>query len=135
MSDVCVAGATATGVAAALDAPDAGASVSLVHRGRHVPERDVGGLSWTDVAESILRGLLDGIEVVLGSGDPPETAVCVDSTCEGDRLPRPGVPYRVRREAVAPPDERWAGRQPAARPGMPRRPHAALRQGGRVLSL
>jgi hypothetical protein len=43
--------------------------------------------------------------------------VYVDASYEGDLLPRFGVPYRVGRESRALHGERWAGRQPATRPG------------------
>jgi hypothetical protein len=152
MTDVCVAGATAAGVAAAVGASQAGADVVLVERGEHVGGMVSGGLSWTDVgdtrvlgglarrfhqavadhyhaplwalrgpephvAESILRGFLEGVDVRLGSDELVEAAVYVDASYEGDLLPRFGVPYRVGRESRALHGERWAGRQPATRPG------------------
>lgn len=149
MTDVCVCGATAGGVAAAVGARDAGARVTLVQVGAHVGGMVSGGLSWTDVgdtsvlggfarrfhqavadhygaelwalrgpephvAESILGGWLDGVEVV---DRLPDAAVYVDAGYEGDLLPHFGVPYRVGRESRALHGERWAGRQPATRPG------------------
>ncbi|HEV7641862.1 MAG TPA: FAD-dependent oxidoreductase [Gaiellaceae bacterium] len=51
MSDVCVYGATATGVAAAVTAATAGATTTLVDRGAHVGGMVSGGLSWTDVGD------------------------------------------------------------------------------------
>ncbi len=152
MTDVCVVGATAAGVAAAVGAHDEGASVTVVERGRHVGGMVSGGLSWTDVgdtrvlggfarrfyaavaerygvplwgvrgpephvAEELLTSFLDGIDVRLETDDLPDAAVYVDATYEGDLLPRFGVPYRVGRESRALHGERWAGRQPATRPG------------------
>jgi hypothetical protein len=149
MSDVCVVGATAAGVAAAVAARDAGAGVTLVQQGAHVGGMVSGGLSWTDVgdtrvlggfarrfyqavadhydaplwslrgpephvAESILTAWLDGVDVVDRRVD---AAVYVDASYEGDLLPELGVPYRVGRESRALHGERWAGRQPATRPG------------------
>ena len=149
MTDVCVVGATAAGVAAAATAREAGADVTLVQRGTHVGGMVSGGLSWTDVgdtrvlgglarrfhqavadhydaplwslrgpephvAESILTSWLDGVDV--GDEIVP-AAVYVDASYEGDLLPAFGVPYRVGRESRALHGERWAGRQPATRPG------------------
>jgi hypothetical protein len=149
VTDVCVYGATAAGVAAAVGARDAGARVTLVQEGSHVGGMVSGGLSWTDVgdtsvlggfarrfyhavadhygaqlwelrgpephvAESILAGWLDGVDVV---DRLPDAAVYVDAGYEGDLLARFGVPYRVGRESRALHGERWAGRQPATRPG------------------
>ncbi|HVU78070.1 MAG TPA: FAD-dependent oxidoreductase [Gaiellaceae bacterium] len=149
MSDVCVVGATAAGVAAAVAAREAGAEVTLVQQGSHVGGMVSGGLSWTDVgdtrvlggfarrfyqavadhydaplwslrgpephvAEAILTAWLDGVEVVDRRVD---AAVYVDASYEGDLLPAFGVPYRVGRESRALHGERWAGRQPATRPG------------------
>ncbi|HZP73565.1 MAG TPA: FAD-dependent oxidoreductase [Gaiellaceae bacterium] len=56
MSDVCVFGATAAGVAAAVGAAEAGADVVLVERGRHVGGMVSGGLSWTDVGDVRVLG-------------------------------------------------------------------------------
>jgi hypothetical protein len=56
MSDVCVFGATAAGVAAAVGAADAGASVVVVEPGRHVGGMVSGGLSWTDVGDERVLG-------------------------------------------------------------------------------
>lgn len=152
MTDVCVYGATAAGVAAAVAAVEAGAAVTLVEPGRHVGGMVSGGLSWTDVgderalggfarrfyaavaahydaplwslrgpephvAESLLAALLDGVEVRLEERELPDAAVYVDAGYEGDLLPRFGVPYAVGREARSLHGERWAGRQPATRPG------------------
>ena len=152
MCDVCVAGATAAGVAAAAGARAAGADVVLVERGGNVGGMVSGGLSWTDVgdtrvlggvalrfhqavadhygaplwslpgpephvAEAILRSFLDGVDVRLETDELPDAAVYVEAGYEGDLLPRFGVPYRVGREPRALHGERWAGRQPATRPG------------------
>ena len=152
MTDVCVSGATAAGVAAAVAARDAGATVVLVERGAHVGGMVSGGLSWTDVgdtsvlggfarrfyqavadhygaklwelrgpeprvAESILGGMLDGVDVRLQTGELPDAAVYVEATYEGDLLPLFGVSYRVGRESRGLHGESWAGRQPATRPG------------------
>jgi hypothetical protein len=149
MSDVCVVGGTAAGVAAAVGAREAGATVTLVERGRHLGGMVSGGLSWTDVgdtrvlggfaqrfyadvadhygvplwgvrgpephvAEAILTGYVDGVEI---TDELPDAAVYVDASYEGDLLPRFGVSYRVGREPRALHGERWAGRQPATRPG------------------
>jgi hypothetical protein len=65
------------------------------------------------VAESILTGWLDGIDV---RRELPDAAVYVDASYEGDLLPRFGVPYAVGREPRDLYGERWAGRQPAYRP-------------------
>jgi hypothetical protein len=65
------------------------------------------------VAESILTGMLDGIDV---RRELPDAAVYVDASYEGDLLPRFGVPYAVGREPRDLYGERWAGRQPAYRP-------------------
>lgn len=57
MSDVCVYGATASGVAAAVAAVEAGAATTLVGPGTHVGGMVSGGLSWTDVGdESVIGG-------------------------------------------------------------------------------
>jgi len=57
MSDVCVYGATATGVAAAVAAAEAGATTTLVDAGTHVGGMVSGGLSWTDVGdERVIAG-------------------------------------------------------------------------------
>ena len=69
------------------------------------------------VAERLLTDFLDGVDVRLGEREPPEAAVYVDASYEGDLLPRLGVPYAVGREARELYGERWAGRQPAYRPG------------------
>jgi hypothetical protein len=69
------------------------------------------------VAEELLGGLLDGVDVRLGATDLPDAAVYVDAGYEGDLLPRFGVPYAVGRESRDLYGEAWAGRQPATRPG------------------
>jgi len=52
MSDVLVWGATATGVAAAVAAAEAGAATVLAGPDRHVGGMVSGGLSWTDVGDA-----------------------------------------------------------------------------------
>jgi hypothetical protein len=69
------------------------------------------------VAESILTAWLEGVDVRLDTGELPDAAVYVDATYEGDLLRRFGIPYRVGREPRSLHGERWAGRQPATRPG------------------
>jgi hypothetical protein len=69
------------------------------------------------VAERVLRDLLDGVDVRLEQRELPDAAVYVDASYEGDLLPRFGVPYAVGRESRQQHGERWAGRQPAYRPG------------------
>jgi len=138
VTDVAVFRATAAGVAAAVAARDAGARVALAEPTPHVGGMVSGGLSWTDVgnaavlggcarqfyeaatyfpephvAESILRGMLDGIDVV---AELPEAAVYVDAGYEGDLLAQRGVPFAVGRESRGLYGERWAGTQPAYRP-------------------
>jgi hypothetical protein len=152
VSDVCVFGATAAGVTAAVAARDAGAATTLVDPGVHVGGMVSGGLGWTDVgdanvirgvalrfyeavarhydapvwgvkgpephvAERLLAGMLDGVDVRLGTTALPDAAVYVDASYEGDLLPRFGVPYAVGRESRGLYGETWAGRQPATRPG------------------
>jgi hypothetical protein len=56
MSDVCVYGATATGVAAAVAAGEEGATVTLVDPGVHVGGMVSGGLGWTDVGDERVIG-------------------------------------------------------------------------------
>jgi hypothetical protein len=56
VTDVVVFGATATGVAAAVRAAEAGASTMLVDRGRHVGGMVSGGLGWTDVGDPRVVG-------------------------------------------------------------------------------
>jgi hypothetical protein len=57
MSDVCVYGATAAGVAAAVAAVEAGATTTLLDPGVHVGGMVSGGLSWTDVGdERVING-------------------------------------------------------------------------------
>jgi hypothetical protein len=149
MTDVCVVGGTAAGVAASVGAREAGATVTLVEPARHIGGMVSGGLSWTDVgdtrvlggfaqrfyadvadhygvplwgvrgpephvAELLLTGYLDGVEI---TNELPDAAVYVDASYEGDLLPRFGVSYRVGREPRGLHRERWAGRQPATRPG------------------
>jgi hypothetical protein len=65
------------------------------------------------VAERILTGMLDGIDVV---PERPEAAVYVDASYEGDLLAARGVPFAVGRESRDLYGERCAGRQPAYRP-------------------
>ena len=138
MCDVAVFRATGAGVAAAVAACEAGATVALVEPTPHIGGMVSGGLSWTDigdarvlggfarrfydaathfpephVAEAILGSFLDGIEVV---AELPEAAVYVDASYEGDLLARRGVPFAVGREPRDLYGERWAGRQPAYRP-------------------
>jgi hypothetical protein len=152
VTDVAVYGATACGVAAAVGAKEAGASVVLVEPGTHVGGMTSGGLSWTDVgdtralggfarrfyaavaahygaplwslrgpephvAEELLAGMLDGVDVRLETAAVPDSAVYVDASYEGDLLPRFRVPYAVGRESRELYGETWAGRQPAWRPG------------------
>jgi hypothetical protein len=154
VTDVAVHRATATGVAAAVAASEAGASVVLADAGAHVGGMVSGGLGWTDVgdaralggfarrfysavadhygvplwgvkgpephvAERLLVELLEaaGVDVRLGDPELPEAAVYVDASYEGDLLPRFGVPFAVGRESRELYGERWAGRQPAYRPG------------------
>ena len=71
------------------------------------------------VAERILEAWLDGagVDVRFGEEDAPDAAVQVDASYEGDLLARRGIPYAVGREPRALHGERWAGRQPAERPG------------------
>jgi hypothetical protein len=52
MTDVCVHGATAAGVMAAVAAREGGASVTLVEPGTHVGGMVSGGLSWTDIGDA-----------------------------------------------------------------------------------
>jgi hypothetical protein len=56
MTDVCVYGATAAGVAAAVGAAEAGASVVVVEPGRHIGGMVSGGLGWTDVGDTRVLG-------------------------------------------------------------------------------
>jgi len=149
MTDVCVYGATAGGVAAAVGAREAGADVVLVEPGEHVGGMVSAGLSWTDVGdvrvlggfarrfyaavaehygaalwqlkgpephvpEAIFRMLIDGIDV---ERDVVDAAVYVDATYEGDLMAGMSVPFAVGREPRDLYAERWAGRQPAYRPG------------------
>ena len=74
------------------------------------------------VAERLLVELLEGagVDVRLcwdNTSSLPGAAVYVDASYEGDLLPAFGVPYAVGRESRDLYDERWAGRQPAYRPG------------------
>jgi len=138
VTDVCVFRATAAGVAAAVAAREAGARVTLVEPTPHIGGMVSGGLSWTDVgdtrvlggfarrfydaatyfpephvAEQILTGMLDGIDIVT---ELPDAAVYVDASYEGDLLAQRNVPFAVGRESRELYGERWAGRQPAYRP-------------------
>jgi hypothetical protein len=138
LSDVAVFRATGAGVAAAVAAHEAGARVVLVEPTPHIGGMVSGGLSWTDVgdtrvlggfarrfydaatyfpephvAEQILTGMLDGIDVV---AELPAAAVYVDASYEGDLLAQRAVPFAVGRESRELYGERWAGRQPAYRP-------------------
>ena len=56
VADVCVHGATAAGVAAAVGAAEAGAEVVLVEPGAHVGGMVSGGLGWTDVGDTRVLG-------------------------------------------------------------------------------
>jgi hypothetical protein len=56
VTDVCVYGATAAGVAAAVGAGEAGARTKLVGPDRHVGGMVSGGLSWTDVGDTRVLG-------------------------------------------------------------------------------
>lgn len=69
------------------------------------------------VAEGLLAGLLEGVDVRLGETSVPEAAVHVDASYEGDLMASAGVPYAVGRESRDLYGETWAGRQPAYRPG------------------
>jgi hypothetical protein len=138
LTDVAVFRATGAGVAAAVAAHEAGARVALVEPTDHIGGMVSGGLSWTDVgkaevlggfarrfydaatyfpephvAESVLTGMLDGVDVVR---ELPEAAVYVDASYEGDLMTQRGVPFRVGRESRDLYGEQWAGRQPAYRP-------------------
>ena len=138
MTDVAVYRATPAGVAAAVAARGAGATVALVEPTPHIGGMVSGGLSWTDagdtrvlggfarrfydaatyfpephVAEQILTGMLDGIDVV---AELPDAAVYVDASYEGDLLAERNVPFAVGRESRELHGERWAGKQPAYRP-------------------
>ena len=68
------------------------------------------------VAERILKGMLEGVDVRLGDEARPDAAVYVDASYEGDLLAALGVPYAVGRESREQHGETWAGRQPAYRP-------------------
>jgi hypothetical protein len=69
------------------------------------------------IAEELLTAMLAGVDLRLGEADIPDAAVYVDASYEGDLLPHFGVPYAVGRESRDLYGERWAGRQPAYRPG------------------
>jgi hypothetical protein len=71
------------------------------------------------VAEALLTRLLEdaGVDVLLGTTELPDAAVSIDASYEGDVLAARGVPYAVGREPRELYGERWAGRQPAYRPG------------------
>jgi hypothetical protein len=138
VTDVAVFRATAAGVAAAVGARDAGATVTLVEPTPHIGGMVSGGLSWTDVGDDrviggfarrfydeatyfpephvagrILTAMLDGVDVV---AELPEAAVYVDASYEGDLLAERAVPFAVGRESRSLYGERWAGRQPPYRP-------------------
>jgi hypothetical protein len=138
MTDVAVFRATGAGVAAAVAAREAGATVALVEPTDHIGGMVSGGLSWTDVgdervlggfarrfydaatyfpephaAEEILTAMLDGVDVVRRL---PQAAVYVDASYEGDLLAQRGVRFAVGREPRELYGERWAGTQPAYRP-------------------
>jgi hypothetical protein len=68
------------------------------------------------VAERLLEGFLEGVDVRLGERDLPDAAVVVDASYEGDAMAARGVPYAIGREPRDLHAERWAGRQPAYRP-------------------
>jgi hypothetical protein len=69
------------------------------------------------VAERLLAGMLEGVDVRLGAAKAPDATVYVDASYEGDLMAQLGVPYAVGRESRALYGETWAGRQPAPRPG------------------
>lgn len=71
------------------------------------------------VAERLLTELLHsaGVDLRLEACERPEAAVYVDASYEGDLMAEHGVPYAVGRESQELYGERWAGRQPAYRPG------------------
>ena len=71
------------------------------------------------VAEALLIAMLDraGVDVRLGERSYPEAAVYVDASYEGDLMDSFHPPYGVGREDAQTYGERWAGRQPAYRPG------------------
>jgi hypothetical protein len=69
------------------------------------------------LAESLLTGMLDDVDVRLEQTGLPDAAVYVDASYEGDLLASFGVPYAVGRESRRLYGETWAGRQPAYRPG------------------
>jgi hypothetical protein len=73
------------------------------------------------VAEQLLEQTLAaaGVDVELGAPLPQldGSAVFVDASYEGDLLAAAGVPYASGRESRELYGERWAGRQPAYRPG------------------
>ncbi|HZT15469.1 MAG TPA: FAD-dependent oxidoreductase [Gaiellaceae bacterium] len=69
------------------------------------------------VAEELLCAELTRVDVRLETDELPDAGVYVDAGYEGDLLPRFGVPFAVGREPASLYGERWAGRQPAYRPG------------------
>jgi hypothetical protein len=69
------------------------------------------------VAEALLAGLLEDVDVRLEQTSVPDAAVYVDASYEGDLMASLGVPYSVGRESQELYGEIWAGRQPAYRPG------------------
>jgi FAD dependent oxidoreductase len=68
------------------------------------------------VAERLLRDMLERAGVAVTTSAPPDAAVRIDASYEGDLLAARGVPFRVGRESRELHGERWAGRQPAYRP-------------------
>ena len=68
------------------------------------------------VAEDLLAGMLDGVDVRLGTREVPDAPVVVDASYEGDVMADHGVPFAVGRESRELHGERWAGRQSAYRP-------------------
>jgi FAD dependent oxidoreductase len=68
------------------------------------------------VAERLLTGLLDGVDVRLGETAVPDAAAYVDASYEGDLMATRRIPYAIGRESRDRYGERWAGRQPATRP-------------------
>ena len=79
------------------------------------------------VAERILDGLLDGVDVASATTELPDAAVYVDASYEGDLLPRFGVPLsRSAASRARLYGERWAGRQPAYAARQAQLPRARL---------
>ena len=69
------------------------------------------------VAEAILTGLLDGVDVRLGETQVPDAAVTSTRATRATCLHAAACRYAVGRESRELYGERWAGRQPAYRPG------------------